>query len=57
MSYMTYSISVIWEEERIPEDWCKGLIVKLPKKGDLTNWRGITLMPTTAKVIGKVIIS
>ena len=52
-------LSLIWEEERIPEDWCKGLIVKLPKKGDLTNcgnWRGITLMPTAAKVMGKVII-
>ena len=52
-------LSLIWEKERIPEDWCKGLIVKLPKKGDLTNcgnWRGITLMPTAAKVMGKVII-
>ena len=52
-------LSLIWEEERISEDWCKGLIVKLPKKGDLTNcgnWRGITLMPTAAKVMGKVII-
>ena len=30
-------LSLIWEEERIPEDWCKGLIVKLSKKGHLTN--------------------
>ena len=30
-------LSLMWEEERIPDDWCKGLIVKLPKKGDLTN--------------------
>ena len=32
-------LGLIWEEERIPEDWCKGkgLIVRLPKKGDLTN--------------------
>ena len=53
-------LSLIWEEERIPDDWCKGLIVKLPKKGDFTNcgnWRGITLMPTAAKVMGKVIIN
>ena len=51
--------SLIWEDKRIPEDLCKGLIVKVPKKGDLTNcgnWRGITLMPTAAKVMGKVII-
>ena len=46
----------IWEEESIPEDWCRGLIVKLPKKGDRAtcrNWRGITLMSTIAKVMGK----
>ena len=52
-------LSLIWEEERTPEDWYKGLIVKLPKKGDLTNcvnWRGINLMPTAAKVMGKQII-
>ena len=30
-------LSLIWEEERIPEDWCKGLHSKLPKKGDLNN--------------------
>ena len=27
-------VSLIWEEERISKDWCKGLIVKLPKKED-----------------------
>ena len=52
-------LSLIWEEKRTPEDWCRGLIVKLLKKGDLTNcvnWRGINLMPTAAKVVGKQII-
>ena len=37
----------IWEEEKIPSDWKKGLLIKLPKKGDLLecdNWRGITLL-------------
>ena len=31
----------IWDSEKVPNDWCKGLIVKLPKKGDLRhcdNW-------------------
>ena len=49
----------IWEEESIPEDWSRGLIIKLPKKGDLTscgNWRGITLMSIVAKVLGKILI-
>ena len=26
----------IWDQEEIPDDWSKSLIVKLPKKGDLT---------------------
>ena len=49
----------IWEEESVPEDWLRGLIIKLPKKGDLTsceNWRGITLMSIVAKVLGRVLI-
>ena len=45
--------------ESISADWKKGLIDRLPKKGNLTkcgNWRGITLMSVTAKVMGKVLI-
>ena len=50
----------IWDQEEIPDDWSRSLIVKLPKKGDLTvcgDWRGITLMSTAAKVMGRVIIT
>ena len=49
----------IWEEESVPEDLSRGLIIKLPKKGDLTccgNWRGVTLMSIVAKVLGSVLI-
>ena len=27
----------IWHQERIPEDWRKGLIIKLPEEANLTN--------------------
>ena len=40
-------IQMIWENEVMPHEWLKGLIVKLPKKGNLkecTNWRGIMLL-------------
>ena len=43
----------IWEKEEVPEDWDKGLIFKLPKKGDLKNcdnWRGITLLSIPSKI-------
>ena len=49
----------IWEEEEIPEDWKMGHIVKLPKKGDLSNcgnWRGITLLSIASKVLLRVIL-
>ena len=50
----------VWEQEQIPEDWQRGLIVKLPKKGDLTecnNWRSVMLMVVAAKVLGRTIIT
>ena len=37
----------IWEEEQIPADWKEGFLIKIPKKGDLSNcanYRGITLL-------------
>ena len=55
-----YYLHKVREQEQIPEDLHWGLIVKLPKKGDLTkcsNWRGITLMVVAAKVLGRMIIT
>ena len=50
----------IWESERVPNDWRCGLIIRLTKNGNFMecgNWRGITLLPVVAKVLGKVIIT
>ena len=49
----------IWTTEIIPSGWREGLIVKLPKKGDLRkcgNWRGLTLMSIPAKCMGKTLM-
>ena len=49
----------VWEEEEIPEDWRQGHLIKLPKKGDLTecqNWRGITLLSIPGKVLNRIIL-
>ena len=40
-------------EEVIPGDWQKGVIIKLPKKGNLEvcdNWRGVILLSVPGKV-------
>lgn len=44
----------IWERESPPEDSKIGLIVKLEKKGDLSdcnNWQGIAPLSITSKII------
>ena len=49
--------SDIWTANEIPRDWNKGLIVKIPKKGDLQNcdnWRGITLLSMPGKIFCRV---
>nr|KAG5700914.1 hypothetical protein BaRGS_012321 [Batillaria attramentaria] len=46
-------------EKQLPEDWTEGVIVKIPKKGALSNcnnWRGITLLSVPSKILAKVII-
>lgn len=51
--------SAVWESEKVPEDWTKGVIVKIPKKGalsDCNNWRGITLLSVPSKILAKIII-
>ena len=43
----------------MPEEWKKGLLIKLPKKGDLShcrNWRGIMLLSMASKVFCRVIL-
>ena len=49
----------VWEEEKVPEAWQKGIIVKLPKKGDLSvcgNWRGINLLSVPGKLFCRVLL-
>jgi len=52
-------INVIWKEQCLPENWKKSLIVKVPKKGDLTqcdNYRSISLLSVPSKILCWVLI-
>ena len=56
---LTRLFNECWSRGEVPEDWRKGAIVKLPKKGDLTecgNWRGITLLSVPGKVFCAVLL-
>lgn len=50
----------IWERESYPDDLVQGIIVKLGKKGDLTdcnNWRGINIMCVVMKILMWIILN
>ena len=52
--------NVIWNEEKVPLSWKESQIVKIPKKGNLTecnNWRGISLLSVPGKIFSRVIIN
>jgi hypothetical protein len=48
------------ERGKILQELEKGLLVEIPKKGDLSNcdnWRGITLLSIPSKVFTRVILN
>ncbi|KAK3760073.1 hypothetical protein RRG08_064743 [Elysia crispata] len=53
-------LTTAWNKKEIPEDWKEGVIIKIPKKGtlsDCNNWRGITLLSIPSKVLAKIVIN
>ncbi|KAL4098346.1 hypothetical protein QTP88_022976 [Uroleucon formosanum] len=49
-----------WEEEQMPEEWKKAVIIPIHKKGDKTecgNYRGISLLNSAYKVFSKVLLN
>jgi len=50
----------IWKKEKLPEKWKESIIVPIHKKGDKTdcnNYRGISLLPTTYKILSNILLS
>jgi hypothetical protein len=49
----------IWQKEKFPKEWKEGIIIKVPKKGDLSqcrNWRGVTLLAVISKIFNKIVL-
>jgi len=50
----------IWSKEELPEEWKESIIVPINKKGDKTdcsNYRSISLLPTTYKILSNILLS
>jgi len=53
-------ITSIWKKEKLPEEWKESIIVPIQKKGDkrdCNNYRDISLMPTTYKILSNILFS
>ena len=56
---MAVLLNQCWQQECVPAEWRKGVVVKLPKKCNLidcNNWRGITLLSVPGKVFCIVLL-
>jgi hypothetical protein len=50
----------LWNKEELPEKWKGSIIVPIYKKGDKTdcsNYRGISLLSTTYKILSNILLS
>ena len=50
----------IWIKDELPDEWKESIIVPIHKKGDKTdcnNYRGISLLSTTYKILSNILLS
>ena len=50
----------IWDKEELPEEWKESIIVPIYKKGnktDCNNYRDISLLPPTYKILSNILLS
>jgi hypothetical protein len=53
-------IQLIWNKEELPHQWKESILVPIHKKGDKTdcsNYRGISLLPTSYKILSNILLS
>jgi len=53
-------ITSIWKKVEFSEEWKESIIVPILKKGDKTdcnNYRGISFLPTTYKILSNILLS
>lgn len=52
-------IKKIWKEESFPEEWKQGILMRLTKKGDLSEYskyQGILLLSVPNKILNRILL-
>jgi len=53
-------INSVWNKEELPGEWTESIIVPIYKKGgktDCSNYRGISLLSTTYRILSSILLS
>jgi hypothetical protein len=52
-------IKLIWNKEELPHQWKESIVIPVHKKGDKTdsNYRSISLLPTSYKILSNILLS
>ena len=53
-------ITSIWKKEKLPEEWKESIVLPIHKKGDKTdcnNYKDISLLPATYKILSNILLS
>jgi hypothetical protein len=51
---------LIWNKEELPHQWKELIVIPIQKKGDKTecsNYQGISLLPTSYKILSNILLS
>jgi hypothetical protein len=52
-------INSVWNKEELPNQWKESIIIPVHKKGDKTdcsNYRGISLLSTSYKILSNILL-
>jgi hypothetical protein len=53
-------IKLIWNKKELPHQWKESIVVPIHKKGDKTdcsNYRGISLLPISYKMLSNILLA
>jgi hypothetical protein len=60
LSAIHKQINSVWNKEELPDQWKESIIVPIVKKGDKTdcnNYRGMSLLLTSYKILSNILLS